>query len=57
MLDEEVVMPKGSDKGFHEKTKQQHKSNKIFKNDVKMGPTTFSLEHFAGTVVYEVRTV
>ncbi|KNC51726.1 myosin VIIA [Thecamonas trahens ATCC 50062] len=55
MLDEEVVMPKGSDESFLRKLHQRHdrKSPRYIKP--LRPPTAFVIDHYAGQVVYDVR--
>lgn len=52
LLDEEISVPKGSDKGFREKVIATHAKNKVFKNVFKI-PNTFAVLHYAGEVNYE----
>jgi len=52
LVDEEIKMPKGSDKTFVQKLVQQHGKNSYFKSYLK-NPEMFVVEHYAGTVVYD----
>lgn len=51
MLDEECIVPGGSDKGFCNKMKDKHKYNKRFE-EIKKKPEWFIVIHFAGPVSY-----
>lgn len=53
MLDEECVMPKGSDSSFLQKLHSTNQNNEFYKKDVHFGPATFVLTHYAGVVVYD----
>jgi myosin heavy subunit len=52
LLDEELVMPKGSDKTFLGKIFEQHKKNRVFKSVLK-NPNHFVVRHYAGDVIYD----
>jgi myosin heavy subunit len=52
LLDEEVKMPKGSDKSWMDKLIQVHSSNSLFARD-KASSTAFVVKHYAGDVCYE----
>ena len=49
MLDEELVVPKGSDRGFLDKMHQQHKKTPIYDSNFKT-PNLFVVTHYAGKV-------
>lgn len=51
-VDEEIKMPKGSDKSFLSKLVQNQKNNTYFKQHLKQ-PDMFVIEHYAGKVVYD----
>jgi len=51
ILDEECVVPAGSDLGFVNKLIKQHKGHKRF-DEIKTKPTWFVIKHFAGPVQY-----
>jgi len=51
MLDEECMVPNGSDQGFCNKLIKQHKGNRRF-DEIKTKPTWFVIKHFAGPVNY-----
>eukprot|EP00440_Ansanella_granifera_P071094 gb/GFBE01077158.1/.p1 GENE.gb/GFBE01077158.1/~~gb/GFBE01077158.1/.p1 ORF type:complete len:1701 (+),score=509.72 gb/GFBE01077158.1/:1-5103(+) len=51
MLDEECMVPNGSDQGFCNKLIKQHKGNRRF-DEIKTKPTWFVIKHFAGPVSY-----
>ncbi|GAB5362911.1 hypothetical protein AAMO2058_000839200 [Amorphochlora amoebiformis] len=52
MLDEELVLPKGSDKTFLQRMARNHKSNKVFESQMKL-PHCFAVKHYAGKVLYD----
>jgi flagellar biosynthesis GTPase FlhF len=56
LLDEECRFPRASDASFLQKSDQQWASapGKRFKRPLRASPTSFSIEHFAGQVVYDV---
>mmetsp|Transcript_66996 Transcript_66996/g.193594 ORF Transcript_66996/g.193594 Transcript_66996/m.193594 type:complete len:1699 (+) Transcript_66996:102-5198(+) len=51
ILDEECVVPQGSDTGFCNKLIKQHKGHRRF-DEIKTKPTWFVIKHFAGPVAY-----
>eukprot|EP00933_Yihiella_yeosuensis_P053397 TRINITY_DN5162_c1_g1_i1.p1 TRINITY_DN5162_c1_g1~~TRINITY_DN5162_c1_g1_i1.p1 ORF type:complete len:1220 (+),score=306.13 TRINITY_DN5162_c1_g1_i1:2-3661(+) len=51
MLDEECVVPNGSDQGFVNKMMKQHKGHRRF-DELKTKPSWFVVKHFAGPVGY-----
>uniref|UniRef100_A0A0G4GR33 Myosin motor domain-containing protein n=1 Tax=Chromera velia CCMP2878 TaxID=1169474 RepID=A0A0G4GR33_9ALVE len=51
MLDEECIVPQGSDRSFCSKLLKQHSAHKRF-DPVKTKPTWFTVNHFAGPVKY-----
>merc|ERR1719162_1439015 len=51
ILDEECVVPQGSDKGFCNKLIKAHKGHRRF-DEIKLKPTWFVIKHFAGPVGY-----
>lgn len=51
MLDEECMVPRGSDQGFCNKMKERHKENKRF-GIIKTRAEWFIVNHFAGGVSY-----
>lgn len=51
MLDEECIVPRGSDRGFCNKMKEKYKDNKRFAI-IKTKPEWFIVNHFAGPVSY-----
>jgi len=51
MLDEECLVPNGSDQGFCNKLIKQHKSHRRF-DEIKTKPSWFIIRHFAGPVQY-----
>eukprot|EP00930_Biecheleria_cincta_P008752 TRINITY_DN1102_c0_g4_i1.p1 TRINITY_DN1102_c0_g4~~TRINITY_DN1102_c0_g4_i1.p1 ORF type:complete len:1698 (-),score=377.82 TRINITY_DN1102_c0_g4_i1:140-5233(-) len=51
MLDEECIVPNGSDQGFCNKLMKQHKGHRRF-DEIKTKPTWFVIKHFAGPVSY-----
>jgi len=51
MLDEECMIPGGSDQGFCNKLLRTHKGHRRF-DEIKMKPTWFIIKHFAGPVSY-----
>lgn len=51
ILDEECVVPQGSDQGFCNKLIKQHKGHRRF-DEIKTKPTWFVIKHFAGPVQY-----
>jgi len=51
ILDEECVVPQGSDQGFCNKIIKQHKGHRRF-DEIKTKPTWFVIKHFAGPVNY-----
>jgi hypothetical protein len=53
MLDEEIKMPKSTDKTFLTKIAQQHKEHSNFSVPVKI-PNAFTVQHYAGAVTYNV---
>jgi myosin heavy subunit len=52
LLDEELVVPKGSDKTYCEKLIKEQGSNKVFKRVMK-NPDHFIIKHYAGEVEYD----
>eukprot|EP01111_Echinosteliopsis_oligospora_P014908 TRINITY_DN5735_c0_g1_i1.p1 TRINITY_DN5735_c0_g1~~TRINITY_DN5735_c0_g1_i1.p1 ORF type:complete len:806 (-),score=234.13 TRINITY_DN5735_c0_g1_i1:55-2472(-) len=56
VLDEECLFPKGTDESFLEKMRKTYGSNPIFKSSGgKDAKNTFGVQHYAGTVDYDVR--
>jgi len=51
ILDEECVVPQGSDQGFNNKLIKQHKGHRRF-DEIRTKPTWFVIKHFAGPVNY-----
>eukprot|EP00462_Mataza_sp_D1_P024235 CAMPEP_0175127448 /NCGR_PEP_ID=MMETSP0087-20121206/4390_1 /TAXON_ID=136419 /ORGANISM="Unknown Unknown, Strain D1" /LENGTH=1428 /DNA_ID=CAMNT_0016409423 /DNA_START=43 /DNA_END=4329 /DNA_ORIENTATION=+ len=51
LLDEELVVPRGSDKGFLGKLIERQRKNKTFKTVLK-NPDEFVVKHYAGDVPY-----
>jgi len=51
MLDEECMVPNGSDQGFCNKLMKQHKGHRRF-DEIKTKPLWFTIKHFAGPVAY-----
>ncbi|CAE7480335.1 XI-B [Symbiodinium pilosum] len=51
ILDEECVVPQGSDQGFTNKLIKQHKGHRRF-DEIKTKPSWFVIKHFAGPVSY-----
>eukprot|EP00917_Polyrhabdina_sp_WS-2016_P014073 GHVP01030696.1.p1 GENE.GHVP01030696.1~~GHVP01030696.1.p1 ORF type:complete len:994 (-),score=202.52 GHVP01030696.1:71-3052(-) len=51
MLDEECIVPQGSDQGFCNKIKDKYKDHKRF-GILKVKPDWFLINHFAGNVAY-----
>ncbi|CAE7446087.1 XI-2 [Symbiodinium pilosum] len=51
MLDEECIVPNGSDQGYCNKLIKQHKGHRRF-DEIKTKPTWFVIKHFAGPVSY-----
>ena len=51
MLDEECMVPQGSDQGFVNKLVKQHKEHPNF-DIVKIQQSEFVVQHFAGSVTY-----
>ncbi|CAE7743856.1 XI-2 [Symbiodinium sp. CCMP2456] len=51
MLDEECLVPNGSDQGYCNKLIKQHKGHRRF-DEIKTKPTWFVIKHFAGPVSY-----
>ena len=54
MLDEEVVMPRGSDESFLNKLHQRHDRTERYIKPLRP-PTAFIIDHYAGQVLYDVR--
>ena len=57
LLDEECFLPRGSEKTFCGKICRFHRANRRFRgsaDDVHMAEGTFSVNHYAGDVVYDV---
>jgi hypothetical protein len=52
MLDEELVVPKGSDQGFLDKMHKKHEKTKHYAKDFR-NPTLFVVKHYAGEVTYD----
>jgi len=52
LLDEELVVPKGTDKTFLGKLENKQRSNKVFKRYMK-NPQYFVVKHYAGDVIYD----
>ncbi len=53
ILDEELVVPRGSDMGFLTKLQEYQAGNQVFRRNMKQ-PTVFMIKHYAGLVGYEV---
>lgn len=53
MLDEEIRMPKSTDKTYLDKIAQQHKDHSNFTRPVKIA-NAFTVQHYAGSVTYNV---
>jgi len=53
LLDEELIVPRGSDTGFLTKMNEHHARNAVYQRDSKR-PTRFMIKHYAGLVAYEV---
>jgi len=51
ILDEECMVPQGSDQGFCNKLVKQHRGHRRF-DEIKTKPTWFVIKHFAGPVGY-----
>eukprot|EP00928_Gymnodinium_smaydae_P001541 TRINITY_DN1055_c0_g2_i1.p1 TRINITY_DN1055_c0_g2~~TRINITY_DN1055_c0_g2_i1.p1 ORF type:complete len:1702 (-),score=425.04 TRINITY_DN1055_c0_g2_i1:219-5324(-) len=51
ILDEECVVPQGSDQGFVNKLMKAHKGHRRF-DEIKTKPSWFVIKHFAGPVSY-----
>lgn len=51
ILDEECVVPQGSDHGFNNKLIKQHRGHRRF-DEIKTKPSWFVIKHFAGPVSY-----
>jgi myosin heavy subunit len=51
ILDEECVVPQGSDQGFCNKLMKAHKGHRRF-DEIKQKPSWFIVKHFAGPVAY-----
>lgn len=54
LLDEELRVPKGSDKGFVGKLHERQGKNKVYKRFLK-NPDFFIVKHYAGDVVYDTQ--
>jgi myosin-5 len=54
LLDEELVVPKGSDLTFLAKLKAEQKDNRVFR-ELMREPTHFVIVHYAGEVQYNVQ--
>eukprot|EP00808_Paulinella_micropora_P007804 g73135.t1 len=54
LLDEELVMPGGSDRTFLNKLQQHQKSNQVYES-VRQQPDWFVIRHYAGKVSYDGR--
>ncbi|CAM9203280.1 unnamed protein product [Chrysoparadoxa australica] len=52
LLDEECMLPQGSDEAFVNKLDKAHCSHHAFIKDKRKGPSEFSIVHYAGTVQY-----
>lgn len=52
ILDEEIVVPKGSDQGFVDKMRQKHAKSSHFSSSFKV-PMQFNVKHYAGHVTYD----
>lgn len=53
-LDEELIVPGGSDKGFLDKLKDEHTGNTVFSGDGHgSGSLCFVIKHYAGKVTYD----
>jgi len=51
ILDEECLVPQGSDQGFCNKIMKQHRGHRRF-DEIKTKPSWFVIKHFAGPVSY-----
>jgi myosin heavy subunit len=49
LLDEEIVMPKGTDQTYLKKINQTHEKHERFRVN-RTSPTTFTIIHYAGDV-------
>ena len=55
MLDEEIIVPKGTDQTFLKKINEEHGRNKNERfKQILTSPTKFGIHHYAGAVEYEV---
>jgi len=54
MLDEELVLPDGTDNHFAQRLKDAHKSNQFFGTHKVRVMNQFLVKHYAGSVTYEV---
>lgn len=52
LLDEELRVPRGSDKGFIGKLHEAHSRNRVYKRFLK-NPQFFVVKHYAGEVLYD----
>eukprot|EP00808_Paulinella_micropora_P021135 g79262.t1 len=53
MLDEELVVPRGTDSTYVDKLHKKQKENKVYKSVLK-DPMSFVISHYAGDVTYTV---
>ena len=53
LLDEEIVIPRGSDQGFLNKLIKAREGHARFFVNVRMARTEFGIRHYAGSVVYD----
>ena len=53
LLDEELIIPRGSDAGFHRKLTDKAASSERYYVSVHMKETQFAIRHYAGTVIYD----
>jgi|EP01049_Picozoa_sp_SAG25_P014258 myosin-5 len=54
MIDEECVVPKGSDTSLLSKLQDMHRKNAFWGKPAKSARTCFVVQHFAGGVAYDV---
>jgi len=55
ILDEECMVPQGSDQGFCNKLMKQHKGHRRY-DEIKTKPLWFTIKHFAGPVAYSAES-
>jgi len=54
LLDEELIVPGGNERGFLNKLTERHTGNPVFGRDHSSQDGTFRIRHYAGEVTYEV---